>query len=302
MPDKPKIQSSWTGVLVWNNHFYGICIVGLAICSSLYLTDQLPSIIFLTIAYLTTVVYYTNAYFNEPVNEENHDRTAWYQMHQTYLKKRQWFFSTALLILGALFIFEHPTILHLDLIALLCLLMSAIGSFLYNRTNFKKHGFLKSAFIAFVWTIVGGYLPLYFNKVLGYPSVVTKTLQFVYLLQMFLFIFLLAALFDIKDMKKDLLSEVQTIPIRIGLNNITSRLTLPILISYSLLDMLQARAYHFTLAVWILHVLFYFLVYFASKLAIQENKILRSILLIDGLMILRALVGISTWYWTQGSK
>lgn len=297
MQGKLKKQNTFTSILLWNNHFYGICIVGLAICSSLYLTDQLPSITFLTIAYLATVVYYTNAYFNEAINKENQDRATWYQMHQSYLKKRQWYFSAALLILISFFIIKHPAVLHFDIIAMLCMAISAAGSFFYNHTNYKKYGLLKSAFIAFVWTVIGGYLPLYFNTVLGYSSAVMKVLQFVYLLQMFLFIFLLAALFDIKDMKKDQLSNIQTIPIRIGLDNIISRLTWPILVAYIFLDILQDRQYHFTFAIWILHGLFYFLVYYSSRRAIQETKISRSILLIDGLMILRALIGILTWYW-----
>lgn len=294
-----KKSNNIVGVLLWNNHFYGICIVSLAICSSLALTDFLPSLNFLLMVYIATVLYYTNAYFNEPINENNRDRAVWYQVHHAYLKKRQLFLGIVLLILILFSIVNHPALLQLNLIAIFCLVSSIIGSFLYNRSNFKKYGLIKSFIIAFVWTIMGGYLPLYFNSKMGHISSLNSSLQLVYLIQMFLFIFLLAAIFDIKDMKNDQLNKIMTIPIRMGIDNLIGRLILPILMMYIFLDILQFRLFHLNLIVWVWLSFFYLLVYLTSKRAIEEKTISRSIFLIDGLMILRALIGILTWYWIR---
>lgn len=299
MQFKLKTKHYLAGKLLWSNHFYGICIAGLAICSSLVLTDCFPSISFLIMIYIATVIYYTNAYFNETMNENNQDRVIWYQVHYENLKKRQWLLGFILLAIIIYNIITIPNLLDFNLIATFCLVISAISSILYNRTNFKKHGLSKSFVIAFVWTTAGGYLPLYFNSKIGHESSLTSSMQLVYLIQMFLFIFLLAAIFDIKDMKYDQLNKIKTIPIRIGANNMIGILILPILILYIFLDILQYRQIHLTFLEWTLQCLFYLLVYFASKYAIQVKSISRSILLIDGLMILKALVGILTWYWVH---
>jgi len=296
-----KKQNTIVGTLLWNNHFYGICIAALSICSSLTLTDHLPSFWFLMIVYFATVAYYTNAYFNEAMNESNQDRAKWYQFHHAYLKKRQWLLAFILLTFIFFSVIKYPALLEVNLLTTFVLVISAIGSFLYNRTNFKKYGLAKSAVIAFVWTIMGGYLPLYFNSKMGYESSLTISLQFVYLIQMFLFIFLLAVIFDIKDMKIDQLNKIKTIPIQIGINHITQKLILPILTLYIFLDILQFRQSHLTPFVWIWYCMFYLVVYFASKRAIHEKSIVNSIFLIDSLMIVRALIGIFTWYWAHFS-
>lgn len=283
--------------LLWNNHFYGICIAGLIISSSLYLTNHLPSMTFLIMAYISTVVYYTNAYFNESVNEQNEARAIWYQAHYSYLKKRQWLLTAALIILAIFSIIQYPKLLQLDIFSISCLSFSFIISVLYNHTDFKKHGLLKSIAIAFVWTVVGGYMPLYFNTVIGFEVSQPFLTQLLYLIQLFLFIFLLAVLFDIKDMKKDQISHIQTIPIQIGLEHIKYRLVLPFLMASIVIDLLQAGQFHFTFLAWVMQFLFYIVVYWSAILAIKEESIAKSILLIDGLMILKALIGILSWYW-----
>ncbi len=114
--ESDKILKNFIGIILWNNHFYGIGIVGLSICSSLYLTGQLPSLTFLVMAYFGTVVYYTNAYFNEKINEQNKDRVIWYQKNDAYLKTRQWLLGIVIIAVLIISFYQNPNLLSFYII------------------------------------------------------------------------------------------------------------------------------------------------------------------------------------------
>lgn len=292
----PKALRCFKSALLWNNHFYGISIVALAMHSSLYLTGSFPSMAFLAGIYLATVLYYTNAYFNEDLGQHNQERVAWYQAHVTYLKKRQWVMSCLLLIIIIYSIVQTPDLLRLDIFTIFLMLLSSTTSVLYNHTNFKKNGIAKSIVIALVWTTVGGYLPIYFNHTISDQAFTITWTEALFLIQFFIFILLLAILFDIKDMGRDQAYQIQTIPIQIGLNHLMLKIVIPFVLIFICLDVLLIIQDPFSLLSWLLHGLFYYLVFWASKRAIKENQIGKSILLVDGLMLIWALLGIFNWY------
>jgi len=292
---KTRVLTYGKSVLLWNNHFYGFCVSGLALCSSLYLTDHALNIIFLATIYIATVLYYTQAYMNEVVTEHNQERANWYQKYKVHFIKRQWILLGVAAILLLTSIFKYPNLLHLDALTIVFLLTSAIASYLYNSTSFKKNGFLKSAVIAYVWTIVGGYVPFYLNLKIGNSVNISFITIALYLIQLFIFIFLLAILFDIKDMPSDKKNKIQTIPIQIGLNKLMPKIVLPILLIYIFIDVFQYIAQPYSFVVLILNCFFYFLIYIVAKLAINEYNISRSIIFIDGLMLIKALIGIISY-------
>lgn len=293
--DKIKKQNIIVGLLLWNNHFYGICIVALSICSSLYLTGQLPSLTFLAMVYFGTVVYYTNAYFNENINEHNKDRVIWYQKYYAYLKIRQWVLVIIIIAILIFSLYQNPSLLTFNIISLGLLGFSFLLSYLYNFPEFQNNGLLKSSIIAFVWTIIGAYLPVYFNRSGEFENMNTIVTT-LYCIQLFLFIFLLAVLFDIKDIKTDLSGNKKTLVLQIGLNNIMQFLVLPYIVTSMIIDYKLANSFSFTSINWLLHSIFYLIVYLVSKKALTESKISRSILLVDGLMLIKATIGIIAWY------
>ena len=294
-----KIQDKWIGYLLWNNHFYGWCIVALSISSGLYLTGKIPSILLLAASYIATVIYYTNAYFNELPNEHNQARTIWYQTYHTYLKTRQRALAFILLILMFYIIVKHPALLNLHFKQIIILFGTVAITALYNTSRLKKNGVFKSVSIAFVWTIVGGYLPVYFFQSIETPTPQPQWVQLLYLFQLFLFILLLAILFDIKDMQRDKPDHIQTIPIQIGLDQINQKIVIPTLLSYISIDILLSSSLHFSSFAWMLHSIFHIGIYKASTVAIREKSIYKSILWIDGLMIFRGIIVVASWYLMQ---
>jgi 4-hydroxybenzoate polyprenyltransferase len=293
--ESDKILKNFIGIILWNNHFYGIGIVGLSICSSLYLTGQLPSLTFLVMAYFGTVVYYTNAYFNEKINEQNKDRVIWYQKNDAYLKTRQWLLGIVIIAVLIISLYQNPNLLSFDIISICLLGFSLLLSYLYGFPKFQNNGLIKSSIIAFVWTITGAYLPVYFNQSGEYETMNIIVTTF-YCIQLFLFIFLLAVLFDIKDIKTDLSRNKKTLVLQIGLNNIIPFLVLPYIIISMIIDYKLANSFSFTLFIWLLYCIFYLIVYLVSKKALTESKISSSILLVDGLILIKASIGIISWY------
>ncbi len=290
-----KILKKLIGILLWNNHFYGICIVALSICSSLYLTGQIPSLTFLAMVYFGTVVYYTNAYFNENINDQNKDRVIWYQKNYAYLKIRQWVFGITTTAIFIFSIYQNPSLLSFDIIPLGLLGFSLFLSYLYSFPKFQNNGLLKSSIIAFVWTIIGAYLPVYFKRSGEFENMNLIVIA-LYCLQLFLFIFLLAVLFDIKDIETDLSGNKKTLVLQIGLNKIMPFLVLPYIGTSLIIDYKLANSFSFTSIIWLLHYIFYLIVYLVSKKALTESQISSSILLVDGLMLVKATIGIVSWY------
>jgi 4-hydroxybenzoate polyprenyltransferase len=92
-------------------------------------------------------------------------------------------------------------------------------------------------------------------------------------------------MFDIKDIQYDQEMNIKTIPIIIGLKNIKQQLVLPALGTLFFIDIV--RYYVDPSSILILWILFYYIVFNVSKLAIKEPSIDRSILLIDGMILLK---------------
>ncbi len=271
--------------LLWNNHFYGICIVGIAFNASLYLTGYPIDFLFLLILYIGTVLYYTNAYKNERVTYHNHERVNWNLKQKEYIVKRQYFLLLLMIILIIISSSRYPNILRPDILTISLVLTGLFLALFYKITAFKKRGIIKSIVIAYVWTILGGYLPVYINRVIGHTLYLNNLDQSLYLLQLFIFLVFLAAMFDIKDIQYDQQMNIKTIPIIIGLKNIKQQLVLPALVTLFFIDIV--RYYVDPSSILILWILFYYIVFNVSKLAIKEPSIDRSILLIDGMILLK---------------
>jgi hypothetical protein len=271
--------------LLWNNHFYGICIVGIAFNASLYLTGYPIDFLFLLILYIGTVLYYTNAYKNERVTYHNHERVNWNLKQKEYIAKRQYFLILLVTILIILSSIKYPNILRPDILTITLVLTGLLLALFYKITAFKKRGIIKSIVIAYVWTMLGGYLPVYINRVIGHTLYLNNLDQSLYLLQLFIFLVFLAAMFDIKDIQYDQEMNIKTIPIIIGLKNIKQQLVLPAVFTLFFIDIV--RYYLDPSSILILWILFYYIVFNVSKLAIKEPRIDRSILLIDGLILLK---------------
>jgi hypothetical protein len=287
---------NWKGLLFWSNQFYGICAVGLAIESSLKILHALPSIPALVLIHLATVIYYTHAYLLENKEGIYNDRSVWYLKHKKYIYTRQIIY-TLITIYIAIFkckifsLFAGSTFL----VWLLILITLFFCSFYYLPTILSKKkniirtsGYLKSISIAWVWTITTCVVPIWLSG--NFTLIVVHLSFWLHFIQLFLFIFILAVLFDIKDINRDQQELVNTIAVTMGKDEIRSRIVLPLLILYAIFAIIEIQINQQSHLFLLPHLVLLILVYWVTKLVLGIRSIFLNIIFIDGLMIIKVIL------------
>ena len=291
---------NWKGLLLWSNHFYGLCSILLSIESSVILTGSFPSFLILALIYLSTVAYYSYAYLRETKSGIYDDRSKWYYHNKKYLIVRQ-----GILVMAVLYI----AILKLDGIKLFfsqsasiqfVLLFSCLLSVFYYLPNYnsrklqsiRKWGISKSISIAWVWTVTCCLLPILLATKIDNHNIAGITHSTLYLFQLFVFILLLAILFDIKYLARDKEELVNTIVLKYGVKYTIQKFATPLIGIYIFISGVIYYLYQQSIGYLLSHILLIVILYFVMTAITKIKSIHYNILLIDGLMIVKALLGI----------
>lgn len=293
----------WKGALLWSNHFYGICAVLLAIESNLILIHKMPNIFLLLFIYLATVVYYTHAYLYEAHDGVYDDRTTWYQNNAKYLLLRQILFTCLFIWLGffklGIFNLFFQSTLWIKCMLLLSIFIAAIYYLpkhaIFSINLFRYNGILKSISIALVWSMFCCFFPAWFSLGNHFTQLFSTHIFWNHFIFLFLFILVLAILFDIKDLYRDKNELVETIVSKHGIDFTIQKIIVPLIILI-LLFVLIGYLLHVN-SKWqvIINFLVLGLTYNIAKKVIHHNAIHTNILMIDGLIILKALLSIVLW-------
>jgi hypothetical protein len=298
------VKFDWKGALLWSNQFYGICAVLLAIESNVLLLHTIPNAFLLLTIHLVTVLYYTHAYLHEEQEGIYNDRSNWYQKHQRYLKFRQIIYTIAcvwLLVvkLAAIQLFLHAP-LTIQLIIIASFALSAVyylpNYAFFPFTSFRNKGILKSAAIAWVWTVLCCMIPLWFSMELNFLTLLSSVSFWAHFIQLYFFILILAILFDIKDLYRDKEAFVNTLVVKHGVDFTIYKIVLPLL----LLSFLFTLLGHYWQGGSLMHLLsrlfILVLIYIVSRIVVHQKAIHINMLLIDGLMIIKAILSIIVVY------
>jgi len=298
---KCKLFFTWKGLLLWSNHFYGICGALLAIESSLIIKQTLPSLNLILFIYAAIVFYYTLAYLNEQAQGLYNERTQWYANAKTYLLIRQFILAAFLVYLAVAPLGLMRQLIELEIqdriFILITLLITALyyipSQYFLKSFQIRSVGFIKSISIAWVWTLVCCWLPLVIENHSLPLFHLSNPTHYIYLLQQFIFILMLTILFDIKDINRDVDEFVKTVVVKYGARTTIFRIIIPLLITYIWLGLyVFFRAHqHF------LFIIFPFFIAFALIKVIymipKRKKIHENVILIDGLIIIKTILGIS---------
>ena len=286
-------------MLLWSNHFYGLCAALLSIETTLSLLNTLPSLDTICLIYFGTVLYYTHAYLKETPMGLYNDRTLWYLKYQKYLYLRQLLCS--LIVLYILFFKLNFIKLFFDLnnTVIGVLFFSFIISILYyfpvrikSIIAIRAFGFMKSASIAWVWSVMCCLGPILLNES-DTNQASCWTVHFaLYFLQQFIFIFILAILFDIKDIPRDKKELVHTIVLKYGIQSTIRKLVTPLVLVYLIISFIIHYFYHQSLFYSLSQLILILTLYFVITIIQKISQIHINILLIDGLMLLKAMMGI----------
>lgn len=289
-----------TRFIFFGNYFYGLCAVALSVEASLQQEYPLNDPLYYTIVFCATVLYYTRAYITDVQGVTSNQRTNWYIRYKRWIVFSQ-IMLTAIVAAGAgLFLYKNWQGLQgmswqnwalAGVFPLTAGLYYGINSKKLGRYNLRNSGWLKPFVIGFAWAgLVTVYPVLLYSVDHGLAFQPTLVGLFLFI-KNFMFITILCIMFDIKDYAVDYNRQLKTFVVKVGLRHTIFYIIIPLciiglvsFISYALL-----RHFHFmkiTLNI----------IPFAALIAVtwsmhRRQSILYYLIIIDGLMLVKALCG-----------
>lgn len=293
-----------TKALFFSNVFYGICTVALCIETSFQQQLPLSNICFYILLFCLCTYYYTMAYANQQNLRSIHanERSQWYYQHQKKIKYTQ----IGLLLLGGFSVFiiiekESFSFSSIELKTWLFMLVFPILAVLYYGTeipgkgfiSLRKWGLFKPFLIGLIWAGTVSIFPIFYHDIThSSNSIFTLTTAFL-LLKNWLFISVLCILFDIKDYASDYNFQLKTFIVRLGLRKTLAWVILPMAIAGWMFFFLIAVINHFPPFRILFNSIPFVLLIIVSHTMYQRKSILYYLAIIDGLMLVKAIFGIT---------
>jgi hypothetical protein len=294
----------WKGLLLWSNQFYGICAASLCIASSMYIFHRPPTFCIIAFVYLSTLLYYTHAYLRETKEGLYNDRTEWYQRFKGYLLVRQVVLTVTILWLIIFKLHLFSWLFQVGIGVQAVLYFSAILSFSYyfpgkyfpRLVVIRAWGIFKSWTIAWVWAIACCFTPTILMLQTGAQLAISPFQWLAYFIKQLLYILLLAILFDIKDLIRDKEEMVNTIVLKYGVPYTLNKLAIPLLLFYYGLSVLLFFLHQESLYYLCGQTVLVLITFMVIRMIQHIKSIHYNMLLIDGLMLLKGLIGITMFY------
>ncbi|MBL7726360.1 MAG: UbiA family prenyltransferase, partial [Dinghuibacter sp.] len=175
---------------------------------------------------------------------------------------------------------------------LVALLYYGIDNNIFPGFNLRRIGWLKPFLIGWVWAgLVTLYPLVYAHLVQQQPFALTQPVL-LFFLQNFLFVSVISVMFDIKDYAADSNRQLKTFVVRNGLRKTIFALLIPLSVAGWAVYFLFVLNNGASMVILLLSsVPFLFLVLMANSLS-QRRTILFYLVVIDGLMLVKALCGI----------
>ncbi|MEP6844856.1 MAG: hypothetical protein ABI861_02595 [Panacibacter sp.] len=288
--------------IFYGNYFYGCCTVALAIEASVQQELPLNSVYFYLLLYFGTVLFYTYAYMQDiPVGGGN-KRSNWYAKNRFLVKRTQF-----ILLIGCILLCTYMVVKNfngLKNISFAQVLLPAVAAFtafayygipvgIKSSFNLRRTGWFKPFAIGFVWAIAVTYVPVLWYAAEHNTAYHFSSFNTWFLLKNFMYISLLAVLFDIKDFTEDHNKQLKTFVVRMGLRKTIFYIIIPLAVVGFISLLIFASLLHFhILRIAINSIPFILLIIVAGGMQ-RPKSILYYLVVIDGLMLVKALCGIS---------
>jgi hypothetical protein len=297
--------------IFFGNYFYGCCTVALAVEANVQQNLPLNSLYFYLLLFCDTILFYTYAYIQEkntaltPRKNEMYinKRTKWYYDNRLLIKKTQSILILICIALVLFFLIKYYN--RFFIITPLQALGLAVTGFValsyYGITvgsvniNSRKTGWLKPFVIGFVWATAVTYIPILWYEIEQNTSYSFTSINIWFFIKNFMYISLLAILFDIKDYAADHNVKLKTFVVSIGLRKTIFLIIIPLTILGFMSLIIFAILLHFpALRIIINSIPFVLLIIVAWSMQ-RPKFILYYLVVIDGLMLVKALCGITAY-------
>lgn len=286
--------------IFYGNYFYGLCAVAIMLETAVQLALPYDGPLLYALAFVATVVFYNYPYARLSQAPSNNPRTTWYRQHHRWIMRSQFVLTAVLLLLMAWLLVQYGRWLLLAgwVDWLLLLLFPVLGAmyyganFLSKRHNLRQIGWLKPFVIGFVWAGVANVYPILFHKLIHnspYELTLRAALLF---LKNFMFVSMLAILFDIKDYEADSKHQLNTLVVKLGLRKTIFYVVFPLTLLGLLTFLSYALINQFDLLKMVLLMIPFFALLAAARSLRKRRTLMYYLVVIDGLFIVKAFFGI----------
>ena len=293
------LNTPFVKLLFFGNYFYGLCVIALSIEASLQQYVPVNNWGYYLLCFLLTVVYYNRAYLNiETENAPENLRANWYHQHFKTIQTVQWcFMLLSVVLIANILISQYKFLITLRFYELVLISVFPLTALLYYGISFQKFklrniGWLKPFIIGFIWAGAVTIYPVLFSNISHHLHYQFQVIGLLLFLKNFMFVSVLAIMFDIKDYAKDYNLELKTFVVNFGLRKTIFYIILPLCVLglgsfiayglfrdfYKIKILLNTLPFVFTMLV---------------AVALQKRQsIFFYLIVIDGLMLVKALCGI----------
>ncbi len=284
--------------IVYSNAFYAICMLLLSFVASIDNHIPFCKFYFYIFSFIGTVVYYTAIYRKNSYACMDNTRTQWYIQYHKYISVTYIICILILLIIAtytAVHYWFYFFGVHMWYYALVAVFPFA--AFLYTFSFFshrslRNMGWIKPFALGWVWAGMCYYFPIACYNLQTEPRAYLILPHLLLFFDNFIFISILCILFDIKDIESDKKKKLQTFPISLGISRTVYYIVLPLVLCSWLLRMDFVFSHLYTKQMVVLQSLPYILLLLVTYSLFKKKSLLYWLFVVDGLMIVKAVVGI----------
>lgn len=296
-----------TRFIFFGNYFIGILAIALSVESVFQLHLPLNSVWYYLLVFSATVMYYTYAYADASKSYAvQNPRSAWYRKHRVFVLWSQRILLAVVIGLSAWLVFDNFNgILHLPLFYWLCVLLMLLSAVSYYgllpgsliRFNLRNTGWIKAFVIGFVWACCVTLLPLIMLEISGDAHFNHPFFLFWFFVKNWMFCTVNAIMFDMKDYADDANRQLKTFVVRFGLRQTIFYVLMPLCL-IGIVSMLMFATYrHFSVYSVLINLIPFILLLVISWSMHRKHRILYYLIVIDGLLLVKALCGITAMYF-----
>ncbi len=285
----------------FGNYFYGACSVALSMETLYHYKLSINISLYYVFVFFATVLFYTEAYRSVRLSGQSNLRSHWYKSHELKITCTQIVYLI-ICILMLIFFFNHCPypIKNLKLAEWIILIIFPLTSVLYYGIDIKglgsirlrNIGLLKPFIIGFVWAGIVGIYPLYFQLIFYAVDFQFSDLGLMLFLKNMVFISILCVLFDIKDYATDSNHLIKTLVVKAGLRKTIFMFVIPLCLITLGIFTTYGLVHNFSLLRIFIQAIPFLLLLFMSYTLHKPKSILYYLILIDGLMLVKAICGI----------
>ena len=296
-------------LIFFGNYFVGILAIALSLETCVQLRLPFNSPIYYILLFCSTVMYYTYAYTGVLHSSSVANlRAEWYRLNRTFVRYSQGIlFMMCTALVSFLLLKDFHNIIHLQwqywLIVAIILLSSLLYYGLLPRSIFKLNlrntGWLKAFVIGFVWAGCVGLIPIVVLQIEKPPHSVDIILLMGLFIKNWMFCTVNAIMFDFKDYADDSNKQLQTFVVRFGHSKTISFIIIPLVVIGMISAVLFMQYRHLGILSISINLIPFILLLIVSYSMYRQKSILYYLIIIDGLVLIKAICGILAMQFTH---